>query len=330
MSLARLAICMGDPGGIGPEVALKAALDARLTKHCKVLLVGDATAMAMQARACGIDHAFLVYEDASAVDWDRDGLRLLQIRPGLAEPPVLGEIRAEHGRAAVASARLAVQAALQGKIDAVVAAPQTELAIARAGIAFDGYPTLVAQCTGTPKEDVFLMLCFDRMRIAHVSLHVSLRQAIALITEARVFDCIGATQRSLAAMGNATPRIAVSGLNPHAGEGGLFGDEETRIIAPAIARARSQGIDAHGPFGADTMFQRTGFDAFVVMVHDQGHITAKLLGENRTAALTIGTPVRFSSVAHGSALDIAGKNLASPEAVVEAALRLCGASPSGR
>jgi 4-hydroxythreonine-4-phosphate dehydrogenase len=130
---------------------------------------------------------------------------------------------------------------------------------------------------------------------------------------------------ALKRMGTAAPRLAVSGLNPHAGEAGLFGDEEIRIIGPAIAAARQAGIRAEGPFGADTMFHRAGYDAFIVMYHDQGHITSKLLAPNRVAGLAIGAPVLFSSVAHGSALDIAGRNQASPEAMVEAVLRLVGA-----
>jgi 4-hydroxythreonine-4-phosphate dehydrogenase len=123
----------------------------------------------------------------------------------------------------------------------------------------------------------------------------------------------------------AAPRLAVSGLNPHAGEDGLFGAEERHTIAPAIAEARQAGIAADGPFGADTMFQRQGYDAFIVMFHDQGHIWAKLQAPNRAAGVTIGTPVLFSSVAHGSALDLAGKNRASAEAMIEAVRRLAGA-----
>jgi len=243
-----------------------------------------------------------------------------------AEPPILGEIRAAHGRAALDAARTAIDAALAGHVDAVVAAPQTERAIKAAGIEFDGYPSFVARCTGTPPEDAFLMLCFDDKRIVHTTLHVSLRRAVELVTHARVANVIAATDRTLRRIGVTEPRLAVSGLNPHAGEEGLFGDEETAVIGPAIAEARCAGIAAEGPFGADTMFQRTGYDAFIVMYHDQGHIAAKLSATHRTAGLTIGTPVLFSSVAHGSALEIAGKNRASPEAMIEALRRLAASA----
>ena len=327
MALPRIAISMGDPAGIGPEVALKAALDARVTGVCVPVLVGDRRVLERHAGLCGLAPILSVCSKPHELhQGGTNAVRVLDVPMPPGDTAEIGEIRPAHGRAAVASARAAIQAALDGHVAAVVAAPQTELAISEAGIPFDGYPGLVAQCTGTPPEDVFLMLCFDDRRIAHVTLHVGLRRAIELVTRKRVSACIGATWRALLAMGIAEPRIAVSGLNPHAGEGGLFGDEEISIIGPAIADARVNCINAEGPFGADTMYNRSGYDAFVVMVHDQGHIPAKLLGENRTAAVTIGTPVLFSSVAHGSALDIAGRNMASPEAVIEAVRRLCGAA----
>jgi 4-hydroxy-L-threonine phosphate dehydrogenase PdxA len=170
------------------------------------------------------------------------------------------------------------------------------------------------------------MLCFGDTRIVHCTLHVGVAQALALITRERVGAAIRAADAALRRIGIARPRIAVSGLNPHAGEGGLFGREEIETIAPAIGDAQSTGILAEGPFGCDTMLQRKNVDAFVVMLHDQGHIAAKLLAYNQSAAFAIGSPILFSSVAHGSALDIAGKGVASPAAMIEAIARLAGAS----
>jgi 4-hydroxy-L-threonine phosphate dehydrogenase PdxA len=210
-----------------------------------------------------------------------------------------------------------------GEVDAVVAAPQNETSIAAAGIEFDGYPSFVARETGTDRNDVFLMLCFGDTRIVHCTLHVGVAQAVALITRERVNRVIGAADAALRRLGVAAPKIFVSGLNPHAGEGGLFGREEIEIIAPAIADAARDGIDVAGPFGADTMFHKKGCDAYVVMLHDQGYITAKLLAHNATAGLAIGTPILFSSVAHGSAFDIAGRGVANPAAMIEAIKRLC-------
>jgi 4-hydroxythreonine-4-phosphate dehydrogenase len=320
----KLAISMGDPAGIGPEIALKAALDPRVNALCKPLLVGDAGVLAIHAQACGLKPKVREYTDAAKVDWAGDGVNLLALDLKLERPLALGKITAAHGQAAVDCARAAIQAALAGHVDAVVAAPQTESAIKEAGIEFDGYPSFVARCTGTPIDDAFLMICFDDKRIVHTTLHVGLARALELVTRERVGRVIDAANAALKRMGIVRPHIAVSGLNPHAGEGGMFGDEEITVISPAISSAQAAGVDVEGPFAADLMFHRRGYDAFIVMYHDQGHIVAKLLGKNRAAGMTIGTPVLFSSVAHGSALDIAGKNQASPAAIIEAVERLVG------
>ncbi|HXP31610.1 MAG TPA: 4-hydroxythreonine-4-phosphate dehydrogenase PdxA [Stellaceae bacterium] len=326
MNRRKVAIAIGDPAGIGPEIALKAALDTRVRNACRPLLVGDQRVIETHAALCGIAPRLIAYRSADKIDWTRHEVALLALDQFGTEAVAIGQIRAAHGRAAIEAAQAAIEAALAGHVDAVVAAPQTESAIKAAGIEFDGYPAFVARCAGVPPEDAFLMLCFDEMRIVHATLHVSLARAVALITRERVRRVIDATQTALRRMGVAAPRLAVAGLNPHAGEHGLFGDEEMRIIGPALAEAKAAGIKVEGPFGADTMFHHAGFDAFIVMFHDQGHIAAKLLARNRAAGLTIGTPVLFSSVAHGSALDIAGKNRASPEAVIEAVQRLVGVS----
>ncbi|MGH7007068.1 MAG: PdxA family dehydrogenase [Stellaceae bacterium] len=324
--MKRIAISMGDPAGIGPEIALKAALDPRVTRQCRPLLVGDPRVLAMHAEAAGLSPRVKTFANAAAVDWSGDEVRLLALDLLHEGTIALGTISAMHGRASLASAKAAIDAVLAGAVDAVIAAPQTEGAIKAAGVEFDGYPSFVARCTGTPVDDAFLMICFDDKRIAHVTLHVSLARAIALVTKDRVGRALAAVDRALRQMGIARPKIAVSGLNPHAGEGGLFGQEEIDIIVPAIAAAKASGVGAEGPFPADLMFHRAGYDAFLVMIHDQGHIVAKLLGRNRAAGLTIGTPVLFSSVAHGSALDIAGQGKASHAAIVEAVERLVGTS----
>src|SRR5882672_3478102 len=328
MPLPRIAIATGDPAGIGPEIALKAALDPGVRKICRPLLFGDLGALETHAAASDLAPKIKGVMRAADATWNDGEVTLVerkQFGPGELH---IGAIAAPHGEAALDSARAAIDAALAGDVDAVVAAPQTESSIKLAGIEFDGYPTFVARCTGVPPEDVFLMLCFERdgteMRIAHATLHASLRRAIKLITRDRVLHAIRSADSALRRMGIAHPRIAVSGLNPHAGESGLFGDEEREIIGPAIADANKNDVAAEGPFGADTLFLKKGYDAFVVMIHDQGHIMAKTHAFAGTAALTIGTPVLFSSVAHGSALDIAGKNRADPGALISAIKRLAG------
>ncbi len=323
--LPRIAIALGDPAGIGPEIALKAALDERVARLCDAVLVGGRAALEAHAAACGLAPKIVSFEAGDAIDWQTRAVRLVDLDRTRRETFTLGKIDPAHGRAALEAARVAIRAAVDGRVDAVIAAPQTELAIKQAGIEFDGYPSFVARCTGVAPEDAFLMLCFEETRIVHATLHVSLRRALELLTPERVARAIRATQAALARLGIAAPRIAVSGLNPHAGEQGLFGDEEQRVIGPAIEEMRAAGLAVEGPFGADTMFHRKGYDAYLVMLHDQGHIFAKTVATNRTAGLTIGTPVLFSSVAHGSALDIAGRNRASAEAIVEAVRRLARA-----
>jgi 4-hydroxythreonine-4-phosphate dehydrogenase len=330
MGLPRIAISTGDPAGIGPEIALKAALDPQVRKICRPLLVGDRGVLETYAAACGLKPKIDAFARAADARWADGAVALFERKQFQAGELHIGAIAAPHGESALDSAKAAIDAALAGEVDAVVAAPQTESSIKLAGIEFDGYPTFVARCTGVSPDDAFLMICFDsggtEVRIAHATLHVSLRRAIRLITHDRVLHAIRSVDSALRRMGFASPRIAVSGLNPHAGERGLFGDEEDEIIGPAIADANHNGVAAEGPFGADTMFLKKGYDAFIVMVHDQGHIMAKTHAFSGTAALTIGTPVLFSSVAHGSALNLAGKNRADPGAIISAIKRLAGAS----
>jgi 4-hydroxythreonine-4-phosphate dehydrogenase len=298
--LPRVAIPTGDPAGIGPEIAYKAALDPAVRGICRPVLFADPAVLRSHGGDPGkVELHEVVFEGDLSI----------------------GEIKASHGRAIIACAEAAIRAALAGEFDAVVAAPHTEAAIHAAGIAFDGYPSFVARVCGLPPEDGILMLCFEHqgreVRIAHVTLHAGVAKALALITKDRVLKTLRAVHAVLG-----SPKIAVSGVNPHAGEGGAFGTEEIETIVPAIGQARGEGIDVEGPIGADTLIQRRGFDAYVVMLHDQGHVAAKLLAPQRVAGLTIGTPVLFSSVAHGSALDIAGQGRADPAAMVEAITRL--------
>jgi 4-hydroxy-L-threonine phosphate dehydrogenase PdxA len=317
-----IAIATGDPSGIGPEVSIKAALDDAVFEACHPILVSDPGIIDLHAKACGIEVDLHVTERADDADWDDGRLNVLACYQSEAVSLEFGATDAVSGRASLAFTAAAIKAAWAGEVSAVVAAPQNETSIALAGIDFDGYPSFVARETNTDPADVFLMLCYGDTKIVHCTLHRSVKTAIAMITREHVLHVIRAAHRILRKLGVEAPRIAVSGLNPHAGEGGLFGTEEIEIIAPAIETAIAAGIDVTGPIGADTMYALQGIDAFIVMLHDQGHIAAKLMAPNATAALTIGTPILFSSVAHGSAHDIAGKGIASPQAMISALLRL--------
>jgi 4-hydroxy-L-threonine phosphate dehydrogenase PdxA len=311
--LPTVAIAIGDPSGIGPEISIKAALDPAARAICRPVLVGDRGVLEAHAKSCGLT---------------LEGVELMerkQLAPGQLK---IGEIRPAHGQATLDSAKAAVRAALSGKVQAVVAAPHNESAIHQAGIEFDGYPSFVARLCGLPAEDGILMLCFQHegreIRIAHVTLHTSVAHALTLITAARVARTIREVAGTLRKLGIERPRLAISGLNPHASENGLFGHEEITTLAPALSEARAAGIAVGGAVGADLLIQKKGYDAFIVMLHDQGHIPAKLLAPQRVAGMTIGTPVIFSSVAHGSAHDIAGKNRANHGAMLEALARVTG------
>jgi 4-phospho-D-threonate 3-dehydrogenase / 4-phospho-D-erythronate 3-dehydrogenase len=323
-----IAVTTGDPAGIGPEIALKSAASARVRDVCRPLLVGDFGILDFfRARfdlpvalrsVAGVAEA--QFSDGVIDVIDLSNLPLDGFEPGVAT--------ADCGRAILEYAARAVDLALAGQVAAIVAGPQTQKAIRAAGIDFDGYPRYIAARTGTDPDDVFLMLYNDDLRIVHATLHVSLRAALDLINRDRVLKTLRAADLAVRNLGIERPRLAVSGVNPHAGEDGLFGQEEIDHIAPAIEDARGLGIDAHGPFGADTMYLDRGYDAYVVMVHDQGHIPAKLLGFDSTAAFTIGTPVFFATVAHGSAADIAGKGIADPGAMIETLVRMANVGRS--
>jgi 4-hydroxythreonine-4-phosphate dehydrogenase len=322
-----VAIATGDPAGIGPEISMKAALDETVRAACRPIIVGDPRVIARHADACRIGAPIQVIERIEDAQPANGGLTLLACPSPELDTMSFGSNSSESGRASLAAARSAIKAALSGKADAVVAAPQNQTSIAMAGIEFDGYPSFVARETGLAPQDVYLMLCFGDVKIVHATLHVSVKQAIAMITRERVLHAITVADRTLKRLGVAEPKIAVGGLNPHAGEAGLFGREEIEIIKPAMDDATKAGISVSGPFGADTMFHKKDSDAFIVMLHDQGHITAKLLARNATAGLAIGSPILFSSVAHGSGHDIVGKGVADPKAMIEAISRLASAKP---
>ena len=323
-ALPVVALSSGDPAGIGPELCMKAALSSDVTDICRPVIYSDQEVLLDHADSCGIDIQLDGYRTVAGIDWSSTDVKFIKLDLFGKSKCLIGEINGENGRASIECGAAAIKAAIDGDVQAIVAAPQTEASIHLAGIEFDGYPSFVARQTGMKEEDVYLMVCFDKIRIAHCTLHSSVRQSLELITTERVGAVIGAVNETLLRIGIDRPRILVAGLNPHASEGGLFGSEENDIILPAIALKRAEGINVDGPIAADLMLHAEGYDAFVVMLHDQGHIPAKLLAKHRTAGLSIGSPILFSSVAHGSAHDIAGKGVAEPAAMIEAIKRLVG------
>ena len=243
-----------------------------------------------------------------------------------------GKGQAEAGRLAVESVKRAARMAMEGDIAALVTAPMNKAAMGLAGYAYAGHTELLAEITGTKRFR--LALAFDGMLVSHATTHVSLRDAIDRLSEEEILDTLDLVGNALAGMGMAAPRIAVCGLNPHAGEGGLFGDEEIRIIAPAIEKARensgARGWRITGPLPPDTVFMRArkgDFDGIIGMYHDQGHIPVKAIAFDRTVNVTLGLPIIRTSVDHGTAFDIAGKGIADAGNLGEAlrmAVKLVG------
>jgi 4-hydroxythreonine-4-phosphate dehydrogenase len=237
-----------------------------------------------------------------------------------------GTSLATGGRATVEYVAAAMRFVAEGHATAIVACPHSETNVNAAGIPFSGYPGLLARLMKVPEDEVFLMLVGGGLRIVHVTLHERLHSALARITPDLVERATRTAEAALRRLHIKRPRIGLFGINPHAGEGGLFGDDDEKITVPAARRLREAGLDIEGPLGADLMLGKPGFDAFVAMYHDQGHIPVKLLAGRNSAALSIGAGLLFSSVGHGSAFDIAGRGVAEPEAVLRSIQLVCGAS----
>jgi 4-hydroxythreonine-4-phosphate dehydrogenase len=317
-----IAITMGDAAGIGPEIIAKVFRDhADAARGCFV--AGDTGALRRAAAAVGGSGAggVPVAVIESAHEASEVPPRCIPVLPVVqfAALPEWGQVSAQAGRAAAEAVTWAARAALSGEIAALVTAPLHKEALAAAGVPFPG-PTelLQAEAGGMP---VRMMLANEELRTVLVSIHVSLRDAIDAVTFDNVLQTLriahGALQRSL----GRAPRLAVAGLNPHAGEGGLFGREEIEVIVPALDAARKEGIDARGPFAPDTVFMRARrgeFDAVVAMYHDQGLIPVKYLGVEHGVNVTLGLPLVRTSPDHGTAFDIAGTGRAGESSLLEA------------
>jgi 4-hydroxythreonine-4-phosphate dehydrogenase len=307
VSTQPIALAIGDPNGIGPEIAVKAAA-ALAAGGPRVVLVGDRFVIDAYARR----YAKGVALDVAPVDaLPRDAFSPGQVNPAA-------------GRATIRYVEAAFDLTRAGKAGCIVASPHNETAVRAAGIEFSGYPGLVARLAGLAQDRVFLMLVGGGLRIAHVTLHERLHDAIARLTPDLIEAAARACVAALGWLGIDRPRIGIFGINPHAGERGLFGDDDERVTKPAVERLRAVGVAAEGPAGADVLIGR-GLDALVAMYHDQGHIPIKLVAGNTASALSIGGGVLFASVAHGTAFDIAGKGLADPDALIRT-LRLMSVS----
>jgi 4-hydroxy-L-threonine phosphate dehydrogenase PdxA len=317
----RIALAIGEPNGIGPEIAVKAALELH-GKGVALVLVGDAFVIEHYLQRHAPQMALVAF-DADA-DPGAPGLPFVDVPVLPADAFRPGEVLAAAGRATIAYVAEAVALARQGAVDAVIGCPHSETSVHRAGIAFSGYPGLIAQLTATPEERVFLLLVSPELRIGHVTLHERLHNALARITPELVVDAAVAVIEATRALGIAEPRLGVFGINPHAGEDGLFGDDDQAVNVPAVARLREMGYAVDGPAGADVMLSQRKHDVYLAMYHDQGHIPIKLLSPTTASAMSVGSSILFSSVGHGCAYDIAGRGVADPTATLRTVRMLAG------
>jgi 4-hydroxythreonine-4-phosphate dehydrogenase len=326
-----LAVTMGDPCGIGPEIVARCCSE---TLPVRCLVVGDVGVMRRAVVNCQLDTPVaLLDRPEQARDLPAGCIALWQpasLPGGLAALP-MGAVHADAGRAAMRCIEAATELVRTRRADALVTAPVHKQALAAAGSPYPGHTEMLqALAAGAgPLPEVRMMLANDELRVVLVTIHVALRRAIELLSVERVATTIALAHEAGRRFGITAPRIAVAGLNPHAGEGGLFGDEEARVIAPAIARARAAGLLASGPYAPDTVFMRARhapghageFDVVVAMTHDHGLIPVKYLGVERGVNVTLGLPFVRTSPDHGTAFDIAGRGIADP-ASLRAALSM--------
>jgi 4-hydroxythreonine-4-phosphate dehydrogenase len=291
--LPRLVVSSGDPAGIGPEVTVKAVARPEVRSLAEICVVGDPEVLGRTANQLDLPLPGCIEGAGEGSDVE------------------VGKLSAAAGAAAVAAVRRAVDLVQQGHYSALVTAPINKEALRLAGFGWPGHTELLAHLTGA--ADVRMLLVSEHLKVVHVTTHRSLRAAIEACTQDRVLRTIELAAEAGRKLGHRAPRIGVAGLNPHAGEGGLFGDEELREITPAVEAARNAGIEASGPWPADTLFWRASrgeFDVVVAAYHDQGHIPVKLGGFDEGVNVTLGLPFPRTSVDHGTAFDIAGRGVA--------------------
>lgn len=325
---------MGDVAGIGPEVIAKAWTDPALHALCRPLVIGSPAVLRRAVQLVG------AATEVQAIDRPESAESSPQTIPCV-EPPdaprveevAPGRVDARAGRAAHDYLVHAIDLALAGRIDAITTLPLNKEALSLAGIKHPGHTEILAERCGTPDHAMMLYLAADRaadgsppkrpgLGVVHVTLHVALRRVFEMLSVESVAAKIRLADRAMRPLTDGRrPKIAVSSLNPHAGENGLFGDEEITIIGPAVERTRAEGLDVSGPHPNDTLYHRAlggEFDVVVAMHHDQGHIALKTAGFRRGVNITLGPPITRTSVAHGTAFDIAWKGLADPSSLIEA------------
>jgi 4-hydroxythreonine-4-phosphate dehydrogenase len=332
-----IAISMGDPAGIGPEIAAKIFSEKDIYQKCHPVLTGQVEAFKKACSLLNINQEINTIKTVSDAVFKPGVINIINIESNLKSPVEYGKVSDTAGDIAFKSVHKVIELALNNDVDATVTGPIHKESINLAGHHFSGHTEIYAHYTDTKKYA--MLLIDDEIKVIHATTHVSLRQACDMIKKARVLEVIQLLHNGLELIGINNPRIGVAGINPHAGDGGLFGDEEIQEILPAINTAQAEGINADGPIPADTLFAQAyggKYDGCVAMYHDQGHIPFKLLGFKwdkkknvmksvKGVNITLGLPIIRTSVDHGTAFEIAGKGIASPDALnhaIEYAIKL--------
>lgn len=311
-----MTISSGDPSGIGPEVTAKALADEQVRARAQWIIVGEAWLFNEIAEQFGL-RIDQVVTDVSQIQ-DESNVVLFDAQELSREDWIIGEVSEACGRAGLAYVRIASELCIDGIADGIVTAPLNKEAVASTGIEFCGHTEYIAELCG--KDESRMLLVNDRLCVVHVSTHCSLADATSLSVD-RIERTIQLGYDAMQRLGFENPKICICGLNPHAGENGMFGNEEREFIIPAVQRVQSQGIDCTGPFPADTLFMqavRGKCQMVVAMYHDQGHVPMKLMDFEHTVNVTLGLPIIRTSVDHGTAFDIAGQGIADASDMKEA------------
>ena len=323
-----VAITMGDPASIGPEIAVKALLDKKIAAVCKPLLIGDAGVFEQIISLLKLDAKVHAIKNVADAKFEYGTIDVYDLKNVDLHKLKFGEITAMAGHASFEAVKKAIELALEGKVDATVTGPINKKSINEAGHHFAGHTEIYAHFTATKKYA--MLLVEESLKVIHVSTHVSLRQACDLVKKDRILEVVDLLHNGMQQLGETNLKIGIAGLNPHAGDNGLFGTEDDLEIKPAVEEAKRRGYDVEGPVPPDTLFAKAATGAYggvVAMYHDQGHIPFKLNGFKWNAEkgqmdsvkgvnITMGLPIIRTSVDHGTAFEIAGKGIASADAMV--------------
>jgi 4-hydroxythreonine-4-phosphate dehydrogenase len=322
---------MGDPAGIGPEIVVKALAEPEVYEKSRPLVIGDAAMLKLACEFCKLPLAVNPVSGAAQGLYQKGTIDVIDLGNIDMKTLKLGEVSKEAGAAAFAYIEKTVQMAMSGEIDAMATTPINKESFSAADVPYIGHTEVLAGMTGT--ADPLTMFEVRGMRVFFLSRHVSLRKACDLVTKDRIVDYIARCTDALRRLGVDSGTMAVAGLNPHSGEHGLFGDEEVKEVEPAVLEARAKGFDVVGPISADSVFHLAlmgRYNSVLSLYHDQGHIATKTLDFDRTIAITNSLPFLRTSVDHGTALDIAGKGIASAVSMIEAILLAAKYAPGFR